>query len=114
MQNGDVLVIGAQCRRSNRDFPPRWPGACAWSAAGVLSLLPGGSEEVNQRVQRIIAGDLREWLPHRKLDDSFSKLAAIVNGMLDEMETMINALAGVGQRYRPRSADAADQRATCA
>jgi signal transduction histidine kinase len=53
-------------------------------------------EEVNQRVQRIIAGDLRERLPHRDVDEPFSRLAAIVNGMLDEMETMINALAGVG------------------
>jgi signal transduction histidine kinase len=53
-------------------------------------------EEVNQRVQRIIAGDLRERLPHRNVDEPFSRLAAIVNGMLDEMETMIHALAGVG------------------
>ncbi len=29
-------------------------------------------------------------------DEPFSKLAVIVNGMLDEMETMIHALAGVG------------------
>jgi signal transduction histidine kinase len=53
-------------------------------------------EEVNQRVQRIIAGDLRERLPHRNIDEPFSKLAVIVNGMLDEMEAMIHALAGVG------------------
>jgi signal transduction histidine kinase len=53
-------------------------------------------EEVNARVQRIIAGDLHERLPHRRVDEPFSKLAIIVNGMLDEMETMIHALAGVG------------------
>jgi signal transduction histidine kinase len=53
-------------------------------------------EDVNQRVQRIIAGNLRERLPYRNVDEPFSKLAAIVNGMLDEMETMIHALAGVG------------------
>ena len=53
-------------------------------------------EEVNQRVQRIVAGDLRERLPHRDVDEPFSRLAVIVNGMLDEMETMIRALAGVG------------------
>ncbi|MGB9118634.1 histidine kinase dimerization/phospho-acceptor domain-containing protein [Bradyrhizobium sp.] len=53
-------------------------------------------EEVNQRVQRIIAGDLRERLPYRSVDEPFSKLAIIVNGMLDEMETLIHALAGVG------------------
>jgi signal transduction histidine kinase len=53
-------------------------------------------EEVNQRVQRIVAGDLRERLPYRNVDEPFSRLAVIVNGMLNEMETMINALSGVG------------------
>jgi signal transduction histidine kinase len=52
--------------------------------------------EVNERVKRIVAGDLRERLPHRKSNDPFSKLAAIVNGMLDEMETLIHSLAGAG------------------
>jgi signal transduction histidine kinase len=52
--------------------------------------------EVNERVQRIVAGDLRERLPHRDTDDPFSKLAMIVNGMLDEMETLIHSLAGLG------------------
>lgn len=51
---------------------------------------------INQRVQRIVAGNLRERLPHRNSDDPFSQLAAIVNGMLDEIETLIQALAGVG------------------
>ncbi|BBO05278.1 MULTISPECIES: sensor histidine kinase [Bradyrhizobium] len=53
-------------------------------------------EEVNQRVRRIVAGDLRERLPQDNVDDPFARLAGIVNGMLDEMETMINALTGVG------------------
>src|SRR3984893_8624941 len=52
--------------------------------------------EVNVRVQRIVAGDLRERLPRQKTDDSFSTLAMIVNGMLDEIETLIRSLAGVG------------------
>jgi signal transduction histidine kinase len=52
--------------------------------------------EVNERVQRIVAGDLHERLPHRKNNDPFSKLAAIVNGMLDEMEALIHSLAGAG------------------
>ena len=76
------------------------------SCPGLFSCLLAGAwlsvraqkrvEEVNQRVQRIIAGDLSERLPHRDVDEPFSKLAVIVNGMLDEMETMIHALAGVG------------------
>ncbi len=52
--------------------------------------------EVNERVQRIVAGNLRERLPHQNTNDPFSKLAMIVNGMLDEMEALIQSLAGVG------------------
>jgi signal transduction histidine kinase len=52
--------------------------------------------EVNERVQRIVAGNLRERLPFGNTDDLFSKLAMIVNGMLDEMEELIQSLAGVG------------------
>jgi signal transduction histidine kinase len=52
--------------------------------------------KVNERVQRIVAGNLRERLPFGNTDDPFSKLAVIVNGMLDEMETLIHSLAGVG------------------
>src|SRR6202158_4511843 len=44
----------------------------------------------------IVSGNLGERLPHWNTDDPFSKLAMIVNGMLDEMETLIHSLAGVG------------------
>jgi signal transduction histidine kinase len=53
-------------------------------------------EEVNERAQRIVGGDLSERLPQRKDEDPLSHLAAIVNGMLDEMESLIHALEGVG------------------
>jgi signal transduction histidine kinase len=106
LQDGDVLVIG-------RNVDEALEISQVVGEALALGLVPAFSlcllagawlsvraqkrvEEVNQRVQRIIAGDLRERLPHRNVDEPFSKLAAIVNGMLDEMETMINALAGVG------------------
>jgi signal transduction histidine kinase len=52
--------------------------------------------EVNDRVQRIVAGNLRERLPLGNAADPFSKLAVIVNGMLDEMEALIQSLAAVG------------------
>jgi signal transduction histidine kinase len=106
MRNGDVLVLG-------RNVDEAGEISHVVGQALGLGLLPGfflcllaGAwlsvraqkrvEEVNQRVQRIIAGDLRERLPHRSIDEPFSRLAVIVNGMLDEMETMIHALAGVG------------------
>jgi signal transduction histidine kinase len=106
MANADVLVIG-------RNVDEAKEIALVVGQALGLGLLPGfllcllaGAwlsvraqrrvEDVNQRVRRIIAGDLSERLPARTVDEPFSRLAVIVNGMLDEMETMIHALAGVG------------------
>lgn len=106
LDNGDILVLGRNVDET-REISSVVGQALAIGLLPTLCLcLLAGAwlsvraqrrvEEVNQRVQRIIAGDLRERLPHRNVDDPFSRLAIIVNGMLDEMETMINALAGVG------------------
>jgi signal transduction histidine kinase len=106
LENGDVLVLGRNVDET-REISSVVGQALALGLlpALCLCLLAGAwlsvraqrrVEEVNQRVQRIIAGDLRERLPHRNVNDPFSRLAVIVNSMLDEMETMINALAGVG------------------
>jgi signal transduction histidine kinase len=103
---GNALVIGREVDEA-REISHVVGQALALGLlpAFVLCLLAGAwmsmraqkrVEEVNQRVQRIIAGDLRERLPHRNVDEPFSRLAVIVNGMLDEMETMIHALEGVG------------------
>ncbi|RTE93686.1 HAMP domain-containing histidine kinase [Bradyrhizobium sp. LVM 105] len=106
LDDGDVLVLG-------RNVDETREISSVVGEALALGLLPAFSlcllagvwlsvraqrrvEEVNQRVQRIVAGELRERLPEGSTDDSFARLARIVNGMLDEMETMINALAGVG------------------
>jgi signal transduction histidine kinase len=106
LDNGDVLIIGRNVDEAKEiavvvGQALAWgllPGFCLCLLAGAwLSVRAQRRvEEVNQRVQRIIAGDLRERLPHRNVDEPFSRLAVIVNGMLDEMETMIHALAGVG------------------
>jgi signal transduction histidine kinase len=53
-------------------------------------------EQVTGTVQRIVAGDLRERLPSGRVNDPFDRLAALVNGMLDEIETLIGNLAHVG------------------
>jgi signal transduction histidine kinase len=52
--------------------------------------------EVNRRIQRIVAGDLRERLPTRGGNDPFDQLAASVNRMLGEIEALIHEIAGVG------------------
>jgi signal transduction histidine kinase len=53
--------------------------------------------EVNERIQRIVAGDLRERLPTRGRSDAFDQLALGVNRMLDEIETLLHEVAGVGE-----------------
>jgi signal transduction histidine kinase len=52
--------------------------------------------EVNRKIQRIIAGDLRERLPTRGGNDPFDQLAVSVNHMLGEIEALIQEIAGVG------------------
>jgi signal transduction histidine kinase len=106
LQNGDVLVLGRDVDEASEISSVVGQAlALGLVPALCLCLLAGAwlsvraqrrVEQVNQRVQRIIAGDLRERLPHRNADEPFSNLAVIVNGMLDEMETMIHALKGVG------------------
>ena len=106
MPNGDALVIGREVDETKEvSHVVAQALALGLLPALCLCLLAGAwlsvraqkrVEEVNQRVQRIIAGDLRERLPHRDVDDPFSRLTVIVNGLLDEMEAMIHALAGVG------------------
>ncbi|MCK1654091.1 HAMP domain-containing histidine kinase [Bradyrhizobium sp. 149] len=106
LDGGDVLVMGRNVDET-REISSVVGQALALGLLPAFSLcLLAGAwlslraqrrvEEVNHRVQRIVAGELRERLPEGNTDDSFARLAGIVNGMLDEMETMINALAGVG------------------
>jgi signal transduction histidine kinase len=106
MSNGDTLLIGREVDETREIshvvgqalLLGLLPALCLCLLAGAWLSVRAQKriEEVNQRVQRITAGNLRERLPHRDVDEPFSKLAAIVNGMLDEMEAMINALASVG------------------
>src|SRR5204863_6849584 len=74
------------------------PALCLGLAAGALLSVRAQKRiaVVNERVQRIVAGELRQRLPTRGIHDPFDKLAVIVNGMLDEMEELINGIKGVG------------------
>jgi signal transduction histidine kinase len=106
LPNGDMLVIGRNVDETREISHVvgealalgLLPAFCLCLLAGIWLSVRAQKrvEDVNRPVQRIIAGNLRERLPHGNADEPFSRLAAIVNGMLDEMETMINALAGVG------------------
>jgi signal transduction histidine kinase len=74
------------------------PALCLSLAAGAFLSIRAQKrvEEVNKQVQRIVAGELRERLPTRATNDPFDILAALVNGMLDEIETLVRGIAGVG------------------
>jgi signal transduction histidine kinase len=74
------------------------PALCLSLAAGALLSIRAQKriEEVNQKVKRIVAGELRERLPTKGINDPFDRLAAIVNGMLDEIETLLQSVAGTG------------------
>jgi signal transduction histidine kinase len=104
--NGDVLVIGRNvdevdevARVVGRALALGLVPAVFLCLAVGLALNSRARKrilEVNERVQRIVAGNLRERLPYRNANDPFSKLAMVVNGMLDEMEALIRSLAGIG------------------
>lgn len=74
------------------------PALCISVAAGILLSLRAQRRvaAVIQTVRRIVEGDLRERLPTRSVGDPFDQLALIVNGMLDEIERLIQEISGVG------------------
>src|SRR5262249_9711865 len=106
LPNGHVLVIGRNAdeieeiaRVVGRALALGLASALLLSLAVATALSARARTRIaaiNERVQRIIAGDLRERLPEAGSDDALSKLSTIVNDMLDEMETLIRSLAGVG------------------
>src|SRR5207237_1134690 len=71
------------------------PTLCLGLATGVFLSLRAQRrvEQVNSKIQRIVAGELRERLPTRGGHDPFDKLAVLVNGMLDEIEALIRSIA---------------------
>jgi signal transduction histidine kinase len=106
LQNGEILVIGrnvdelselARIVERALEFGLIPALGLSLVAGALLSLRAQNRvETVNNKVQRIIAGDLRERLPTQGLNDPFDKLAVIVNGMLDEIEALIRSIAGAG------------------
>lgn len=106
LPTGDVLVIGR-----NIDELAEIAEIVGWTLAlGLLSALALAMTigmvlslrahhrvaEVNRKIQSIVAGDLRARLPTRGRDDPFDQLAVSVNQMLDEIETLVHEIAGVG------------------
>jgi signal transduction histidine kinase len=106
LPSGEVLVIGRNideiaeiaeivARALGLGLLPAF--ALAVAIGMVLSLRAlDRLSDVNRRIQRIVAGDLRERLKTRGRDDPFDQLAVSVNRMLSEIEALIHEIAGVG------------------
>ncbi|MGE7371199.1 ATP-binding protein [Neorhizobium sp. NPDC001467] len=52
--------------------------------------------EMQMRAADIVAGDFSKRLPTQNSEDPLDKLAQIVNGMLDEIQTLVENLAAIG------------------
>jgi signal transduction histidine kinase len=106
LPSGDVMIVGRKIEEASEiaDIVGATlglgliPALCLSIAAGIFLSVRAQKRvaEVNRKVQRIMAGDLRERLPARGDNDPFDKLAVIVNGMLENIETLIQEIAGVG------------------
>jgi len=106
LPNGNVLVIA----RHNGELKELAEGVArallvALPFAIGLSLVIGAIlsvrvqrrvTDLNALVRRIMSGNLGERVPVSGLDHPFDKLAAIANGMLDEIEVLVTEMAGVG------------------
>jgi signal transduction histidine kinase len=106
LPNGDVLVI-ARHNGEIKDLAEVIARALllAFPVALGLSLAIGmilsvrvqrRVSELNALVGRIVGGDLRERVPVAGLDHPFDKLAVIANGMLDEIQVLVERMASVG------------------
>jgi signal transduction histidine kinase len=106
LPSGETLVLGRNMDQIN-EFAEivahalllgLIPAAALALAVGMVASLRARDRlsEVNQRIQRIVAGDLRERLPTRERSDPFDQLAAGVNRMLDEIGGLIQEIAGIG------------------
>jgi signal transduction histidine kinase len=106
LPSGDVLIVGRKIEEASEiaDIVGATlglgliPALCLSIGAGIFLSVRSQKRvaEVNRKVQRIMAGDLRERLPTRGGNDPFDKLAVIVNGMLENIESLIHEIAGVG------------------
>lgn len=106
LSNGDILLI-ARHNGEVKDLAEIIGRALllALPLALGLSLLIGiitsvriqrRVTELNAMVRRIAGGNLRERVPTVGLEHPFDKLAVVANGMLDEIEILVEDMASVG------------------
>lgn len=106
LADGRILIIGRKLDELNEIFEIVWTVAALGLFAALCVGLAAAAwlnirsqrriEEVNRRIQLIVAGELKQRLPTTGNNDPFDRLALLVNGMLDDVESLIQNLASVG------------------
>jgi signal transduction histidine kinase len=106
LPGGNTLVVGRDPDEAPEIFKiTQRVVVLGLSAALCLGLTAGAwlsirtqkrIEEVNRRIQRIVAGELRQRMPTLGNNDPFDRLAVLVNGMLDNIEALVRNLASAG------------------
>lgn len=106
LADGQILIVGRNVDEvaqmgTSVERVLAWgiiPALCLGLAVGAYMSIRTQRriDEVNQLVQRIVAGELCERLPVQGTDAPFDELATLINGMLDEIEVLLRSVAGVG------------------
>lgn len=106
LSNGEWLVVGRNIQENEEiaEIIGRGlalglvPALGLAIVAGVLLSVGARQriEELTALAGRIAAGDLHQRLPVIERDHPYDKLSAIINGMMDHMESLVGQLANVG------------------
>ncbi|EJT04466.1 ATP-binding protein [Rhizobium sp. CCGE 510] len=106
LPNGNVLIVAWSTSYNDETADVVRSGLLyglipAFILGSVAALIFGARahkrvKEMNARVERIVAGDLRQRLPTRDTAEPLDRLAHSVNGMLDEIQTLVENLASTG------------------
>lgn len=106
LASGEIVVVGRDTEEMHEVAATVGRGIALQLVPGVILALVVGAwlsvraqrrvEEMRAQASRIVSGELQARLPIRQTRDPLDRLAIIVNRMLDEIETLVHALAGVG------------------
>ncbi|HWK46310.1 MAG TPA: ATP-binding protein [Stellaceae bacterium] len=103
---GGELVLVAQNMYETREFDEAFVNAALWCGVLTMTLGLAGAlivgagtvrrfDAVALAIQRIVSGDLSRRLPSHGTSGDLDRLAHVVNGMLDDIERLMQDVKGV-------------------
>ncbi|HEX4173265.1 MAG TPA: HAMP domain-containing sensor histidine kinase [Acetobacteraceae bacterium] len=106
LESGDVLLVARNADEARQVGHIVARGLALGLVPAVCLALVTGTwlskraqrriDEMNRRVQRVIAREFKERLPVGAYDDPLNRLAKIVNDMLGQIERLVGELSSVG------------------